>query len=149
AGAVAGFALGLASLELKQSRQPAPLLWVAVGEALSEGGVPYAPGLLHRFGIAPRRLLLAGARRLEDARWVAEEAAALTALSAVVLEVRGSPRKLDLTATRRLYHRARAAARPFYLLRQAGLPEPTAAPVRLVVLPAPAGERHTLSGRLV
>lgn len=148
AGAAAGFALALTVLALKTADQPAPLLWVAAGEAFPEAGVPYAPGILHRFGIAHSALLIASARRLEDALWVAEEAAALTALSAVLLEVRGSPRKLDLTATRRLHHRARDAARPFYLLRQAGLPDPTAAPVRLVVSPAPAGERRTLSGSL-
>lgn len=145
-GAVAGFTLALAALALKEADQPLPLLWVAAGEAFSEAGSPYAPGILHRFGIAPALLLVAGARRIEDALWIAEEAAALTALSAVILEVRGSSRRLDLTATRRLHHRARDAARPLFLLRQMGEPEPTAAPVRLVVAPAPAGKRRTLFG---
>ena len=54
------------------------------------------------------------------------------------------PRGFDLTATRRLHRRARDAGRPVFLLRQAGLPEPTAAPVRLVVSPAPAGPRQTV-----
>lgn len=148
AGAVAGFALALAALALKEAVAKAPLLWVSAGEAFCEAGAPYAPGILHRFGIAPENLLVAESRRLEDALWVAEEAAALTALSAVLLEVRGPSRRLDLTATRRLHRRAQAAHRPLYLLRHAGLPEPTAAPVRLVVAPAPAGERRVLSGAL-
>lgn len=148
AGAAAGFALALAALVLRGAGVKAPLLWVAAGEAFSEGGVPYAPGILHRFGIPPEALLVADVRRLEDALWVAEEAAALTALAAVLLEVRGTAPRLGLTATRRLHRRTQRAGRPFYLLRQAGLPEPTAAPVRLVVSPAPAGERHTHSGPL-
>lgn len=148
AGAVAGFTLALAAMALRQSAVKAPLLWVAAGEVLSEAGLPYAPGILHRFGIPTDALLVAETRRLEDALWVAEEAAALTALSSVILEVRGHSRRLDLTATRRLHRRAQAAARPLYLLRQAGEPEPTAAPVRLVVSPAPAAERRTILGAL-
>lgn len=148
AGVVAGFALALASLALQRAETAAPLLWIATGEAFSEAGAPYAPGLAHRFSIPADRLLFASARRLDDALWIAEEAAALTALSAVLLEVRSPAARLDLTATRRLHHRTRAAGRPLFLLRQAGQPEPTAAPVRLVVSPAPAGERRTLAGPL-
>lgn len=146
AGAVAGFALGLVSLALR--RKPGPLLWVAAGDMFDEAGKPYAPGMASRFGIPPQALLTATARRLEDAFWVAEEAAAQASLGAVVLEVRGAPRKLDLTATQRLHHRAAGSARPVFLLREAGHPEPTAAPVRLVVSPAPAGRRRTVSGPL-
>lgn len=148
AGIAAGFALALASQALQRAETAAPLLWIAMDEAFSEAGVPYAPGLGHRFSIPPGRLLFASARRLDDALWIAEEAAALTALSAVLLEVRSPAAGLDLTATRRLHHRTRAAGRPLFLLRQAGQPEPTAAPVRLVVSPAPAGERRTLAGPL-
>lgn len=148
AGAVAGFTLALCAAALKNAPVKTPLLWVATGEAFSEAGRPYAPGLLHRFGLTTQTVLIADIRRLEDALWVAEEAAALTGFSAVILEVRGQAKKLDLTATRRLHRRTQAASRPFFLLRQAGLPEPTAAPVRLIVSPAPAGERRILSRRL-
>ena len=79
---------------------------------------------------------------------MAEEAAGNKALSAVVLELRGNPARLDLTATRRLHRRAEQAGRPVFLLRQAAFAEPTAAPVRLLVEPAPAGLRRTLAGPL-
>jgi protein ImuA len=148
AGAVAGFALALATTMLSGAKEKAPLLWITAGDGFREAGMPYAPGLLYRFGIAPEALLLSEIHKPEDALWVAEEAAALAAFSAIFLELRGSVRRLDLTATRRLHRRAQAAGRPFYLLRQAGWPEPTAAPVRLVVSPAPAGERRLLSGAL-
>lgn len=146
AGAVSGFALGLvAQLGAQASR---PLLWIATSEILSEAGSPYAPGLACAYGIEPEALLLACAPKLDDALWVAEEAAALSSLAAVLLEVRGTSRKLDLTATRRLHRRALASGRPLLLLRQAGRPEPTAAPVRLIVAAAPAAERALPSGTL-
>lgn len=144
AGAAAGFALAL----LSRRAVSAPLLWVAAGEAFGEAGVPYAPGLAGRFGIAPQTLLVSAPRRLDDALWVAEEAAALGSLRGVILETRGPAAKLGLTATRRLHRRAGAGGLPLLLLRQASGPEPTAAPVRLVVGPAPAGERLTLAGPL-
>ena len=82
----------------------------------------------------------------EEARHEEEEPVffALDGFSAVLLETRGMSARLDLTATRRLHRRARDAGHPFFLLRQASPPEPTAAPFRLIVRPAPAGLRHVL-----
>jgi protein ImuA len=153
AGAVAGFALGLAALALSLERLNGesarrPLLWIAGPGLFDEAGDPYAPGIAERFGIEPERLLICRTRRIEQALWVAEEAAALPELALVLLETAGSSRKLDLTATRRLHRRAQRSGRPLLLLRQAGATEPTAAPVRLQVGPAPAAERQLLSGTL-
>ncbi|MGX7875857.1 ImuA family protein [Mesorhizobium sp. ORM6] len=100
------------------------------------------------FGIEPGQLLFSEAPRLVDALWIAEEAARMTALAAVILEIRGNPQRLDLTATRRLHTRAQAAGRPVFLLRQAAEPEPTAAPVRLIVSSAPAVPRAIVTGPL-
>lgn len=148
AGAVAGFVLGLVSLILKDTDKSLPLLWIGTSEIFREAGFPYAAGLIRDFGIAPENLLFSEAPKLADALWVAEEAARLSALSAVLVELRGNPEKLDLTATRRLHRRAQEAGRPVFLLRQAGSAEPTAAPVRLVVAAAPAAPRLTLAGPL-
>ncbi|MEO5759680.1 MAG: hypothetical protein ABIQ51_22820 [Mesorhizobium sp.] len=147
AGAVAGFALSLASLILKQGPR-LPVLWIGTTEIFHEAGFPYARGLHASFGIEPDLLLFSEAPRLVDALWVAEEAARMTALAAVILEVRGNPRRLDLTATRRLHARARMAGRPVFLLRQAAEAEPTAAPVRLILSSAPATPRDTIAGPL-
>lgn len=145
-GAATGFVLALAGRLL--SRRPGPMLWVGTGEVFREVGHPYAPGLASPFGIPPERVMLAEVPRLADALWVAEEAARLDALAAVLIEVAGTAARLDLTATRRLHRRAMLAGRPVFLLRQAGVPEPTAAPVRLVVRAAAAAPRHTLAGPL-
>ncbi|MER9329508.1 hypothetical protein [Mesorhizobium sp. M0488] len=147
AGAVAGFALSLTSLILRQA-QGLPVLWIGTTEIFREAGFPYAKGLHASFGIQPEQLLFSEAPRLVDALWIAEEAARMTALAAVILEIRGNPQRLDLTATRRLHARAQAAGRPVFLLRQASEPEPTAAPVRLIVASAPAVPRDTVAGPL-
>lgn len=148
AGAAAGFALALASRLIDRSPTAGPVLWIGTAQAWREGGFPHAPGLWGLFGIPPQGLLLCEAPRLSDALWIAEEAARLAALCAVVLEMRGNPQRLDLTASRRLHARAQASGRPLILLRQAALAEPTAAPVRLVVAPAPSAPRGTLAGPL-
>jgi len=147
AGAVAGFALSLAGLILGQ-RPGLPVLWIGTSDIFREAGFPYARGLQGLFGIAPEQLLFSEAPRLLDALWIAEEAARMTALAAVILEIRGNPRPLDLTATRRLHARAQEAGRPVLLLRQAGEAEPTAAPVRLIVSAAPSASRATIAGPL-
>lgn len=146
-GAAAGFALALVSRLLGSSEMP--LLWIGTSEIFREAGFPYALGIHALYGIDPGRFLIAQAAKLTDALWIAEEAARLHRLSAVLLEIRGNPASLDLTATRRLHRRAQESGRPVFLLREAAAPEPTAAPVRLIVSPAPAGLRHAFDGPLV
>lgn len=149
AGAAAGFALCLVSSMLKQRPQPRDMvLWVGTAEMFREAGLPYAPGLARFYGIAAENLLLAEAPKAADALWIAEEAARIEEISAIVVELRGNPRCVDLVATRRLHRRAQDSGRPVFLLRQSAEPEPTAAPVRLVVSPAPATLRQTLLGPL-
>lgn len=145
AGAAAGFALGLASL---LPEKQASLLWIGSSEIFREAGRPYAPGLAARFGLAAERLLLCEVDKLADALWVAEGAAGLPAFAAVLLELRGDLQRLDLTATRRLHRRALNGRHPLLLIREAAAPVPTAAPLRLIVSPAPALPRRTLAGPL-
>lgn len=152
-GAVTGFALALASLALQRNASGRPLFWIGTEDGFHEGGFPYAPALLKDYGIAPERLILSRTRKIEDALWVASETAKLKAVSALVIEIRGNPARVDLTATRRLQRRASLAGHPVFLLRQssgtgAAEAEPTAAPVRLLLAPAPAGLRRTISGPL-
>jgi protein ImuA len=140
--------------EARQARQSdaslpgAPLLWIGTSEIFREAGQPYAPGLAAPFGIPAESLLIAEAEKLADVLWIAEEAARLDSFMAVLLEIRGSPHRLDLTATRRLHRRALISGLPFFLIRESGEPEPTAAPVRLVVAAASAVPRVTLAGPL-
>ena len=149
AAAASGFALALLLFILGGVTPGAgPLLWIATEDFYREAGRPYAPGLAPRFGLAPERLMLAAAPKPVDALWIAEEATAAGAFSAMLVEIGGNPRELDLTATRRLHRRALMAGQPMFLLRAAAQHQPTAAPLRLVVSPAQAAPRSTLSGPL-
>jgi protein ImuA len=155
-GAVTAFAFALASLVLQSEASGGPVFWIGTQDGFHEGGVPYAPALLRDYGLTPERLILSRMRKVEDALWAAGEAARLKAVSALIIEVRGNPARLDLTVTRRLQRRAALAGRPVFLLRQSsgtggagtGGTEPTAAPVRLLLSPAPAGLRHIVCGPL-
>ena len=149
AGAAAGFALALVSRLLKRRSDSAPLLWIGTAEIFREAGLSLCGRACSNVSASPRKSSSCReAPKLADALWIAEEAARLTTLSAVLLELRGNPQGLDLTATRRLHRRAQEAGRPVFLLRQAAHAEPTAAPVRLIVSPAPAGLRQTVAGPL-
>ena len=151
-GLVSGFALALAAIASRNNQrdgQPGrPVLWISLADMLAEAGFPYAPGVEQFFGVAPEKLFMARVKRLNDALWAAEEAAVLGGFSAVFLELRGNPARLDLTATRRLHHRARESGRPVFLIRHSAEPEPTAAPTRLLVSPGSSSLRQTVAGPL-
>lgn len=141
AGCLTGFMLCLAT----RLAGSGPVLWAAAADACRETGRPYPPGMAE-LSLACDRLLLVETGRAADLLWIAEEAAGLKGLAAVVVEMRGNPRGLDLTATRRLHRRAQEAGRPVFLLRQACRAGPTAAPARLAVGPAPAARLRVFDG---
>lgn len=148
AGAVLGFTLALLGSSSRLDGLSKPLLWIGTKEGIGEAGLPYLAGLYRLYGIGPEHLILSRGARAADALWIAGEAAGLPSLGAVLIELRGNPAALDLDATRRLQVRAREAGRPVLLLRQNAAPEPTAAPTRLHVAPAPSTLRETLAGPL-
>lgn len=148
AGAVLGFTLALLGASSRVDGASKPLLWIGTKEGVAEAGLPYLAGLYRLYGIGPEHLILSRGDRAADALWIAGEAAGLPSLGAVLIELRGSPSALDLNATRRLQVRAREAGRPVLLLRQNAVSEPTAAPTRLHVAPAPSALRETLAGPL-
>lgn len=146
AGALAFFALSLAWLVRRAAGLGGPLLWIGGGDVWREGGVPYVPGLTALCGVAAADVMFACPPRPEDALWIAEEALRVRAIAGVLVELRGDPRVLDLTATRRLHRRGEEGGRPVLLLRPSATAAPTAAPVRLEVASAPAGLRASLAG---
>lgn len=133
--AAAGFAIALLARLAKSDHRP--FLLVSETGALDEAGHPYGPGL-DRFGLDPARLVMVRSRRPAESLWVFEEALRCRALAAVLAEIRGHPRQLDLTASRRLALRAHESGVMGLLLRQAGVAEPGAAATRWHVTPRPA-----------
>lgn len=148
-GTTSGLALAFTQLLLEKRADPqAPLLWIATTEMTRESGRPYAPGLAARFGITAWNIILAEAAKPAQALWIAEEAANTGAFASILVEMRGAPSVLDLTATRRLHRRALLAGHPLFMLLHAGRQQPTAAPIRLCVAPVRSTQRRTLAGPL-
>ena len=133
--AASGFAIAL--LARLAGLDERPILLVLEEEAAWEGGRPYGPGL-GQLGLDPARLVIVATRGARDTLWVFEEGLRCAGLAAVLCEIRGHPKALDLTASRRLALRARAGAVMGLLLRQAGDAEPGAAATRWRVAPRPA-----------
>jgi protein ImuA len=134
-GTAAGFAIALLARLAAADRRP--FLLVAEVDALGEAGHPYGPGL-DRFGLDSKRLVLVKTRRPAETLWVFEEALRCRGIAAVLAEIRGHPRELDLTASRRLALRARDSGVMGLLLRQSGAAEPGAALTRWHVTPRAA-----------
>lgn len=113
------------------------IMWIIESAAAHEAGFPYAAGL-RCFGLSPSRLIVVRVRKPGDVLWVFEEGLRCRGLAAVVAEIRGNPRPLDLTASRRLALRAGAHGVMGLLLRQTSRVEPNAAATRWLVAPRPA-----------
>ena len=133
--AAAGFAIALLARLSKIDERP--LLFVIEAKALGEAGQPYGPGL-DCFGLDSERLIIVRTRRPDETLWVFEEALRCRGVAAVLAEIRGHPRQLDLTASRRLALRARESGVMGLLLRQASAGEPGAAVTRWHVAPLPS-----------
>jgi protein ImuA len=134
AAAATGFT---AAVLARLGRKARPVLWIVESASAQEVGYPFASGLA-RFGLLPSQLVVAHTATPGDALWVFEEGLRCSGLSAVVTEIRGNPRQLDLTASRRLALRAREHGVMGLLLRQTGCTEPGAVTTRWLVSARPA-----------
>jgi protein ImuA len=129
--AAAGFAAGLAQ-RISADR---PLLWVRQDFAAVECGALSMPGW-RELGFDPRRLVTVHAPDVESALRTSADALACDALGAVVMEIWGETRLLDLVASRRLTMAARASGVTALLLRVAASPLSSTAETRWIVRPA-------------
>jgi len=135
AAALTGFAAAiLARLAAHDSR---PVIWIVEKAAGGENGFPYGNGL-STFGLDPQRLVVVRVSRPRDVLWACEEALRCAGLTAVVAELSGNPRLLDLTASRRLALRAAESGVTGLLLRASASVEPGAATTRWLVAPLPS-----------
>jgi protein ImuA len=133
--AATGFAAAI--LARLTSHEDRPVLWIVEAAASHEAGLPYGAGL-DRFGLDSKRLIVVHVGKPGDALWVFEEGLSCRGLAAVLSEIRGEPRLLNFTASRRLALRARDGGVMGLLLRQTDHAEPGAALTRWLVAPRPA-----------
>jgi protein ImuA len=88
---------------------------------------------LVELGLDPRCLVTVHAPDAESALRTAADALACDALGAVVLEVWGETRHLDLVASRKLTLAAQASGVTAFVLRMAASPQPSTAETRWIV----------------
>jgi protein ImuA len=126
--AVTGFIAGLAGRVAARR----PLVWVRQDFSEMEAGALSMSGLTE-FGLDPRLLVTVRAPDAEAALRTAADALACDALGAVVLEVWGETRQLDLVASRKLTLAAQASGVTALLLRIAATPQASTAETRWIV----------------
>jgi len=126
--AATGFIAGLAG-RVSPRR---PLVWVRQDFSEIESGALSMSGLCE-LGLDPRLLVTVRAPDTDAALRTAADALACDALGAVVLEVWGQARQLDLVASRKLTLAAAASGVTALLLRMAAEPRPSTAETRWIV----------------
>ena len=126
--AATGFVAGLAG-RISPRR---PLVWVRQDFSEIESGALSMNGLAE-LGLDPRLVVTVRAADVDAALRTAADALACDALGAVVLEVWGQARQLDLVASRKLTLAAQTSGVTALLLRLAAEPMPSTAETRWIV----------------
>ena len=139
--AATGFIAGL-SARVSARR---PLVWVRQDFCDLEAGTLSMSGL-SELGLDPRCLVTVRASDVESALRTTGDALACDALGAVVLEVWGQARALDLVASRKLTLTAQASGVTGLLLRIAASPLPSTAETRWIVRAAHSPPQAQWSG---
>lgn len=127
-----GFVLGL----LSQFGQGGNFLWIVDRACRLDGGVLF-PGGVAQYGLNPQRIHMVLPGSIHDALWAADEAASSKGIDGIILQIKGNPSRLDITASKRLAHRAQRHKTFICLLRQSGEAEASAALSRWHIMPLP------------
>jgi protein ImuA len=126
--AATGFTAGLAARVAVNKR----LLWIRQDFSALEFGELSATGFLE-FGLDPARLFLLCVADAADGLRAANDALSCAALGAVVIEIPGKPKILDLMASRRLTLACAQKTVTAFLLRFGAQPEASTAETRWLV----------------
>jgi protein ImuA len=108
------------------------VLWLRSDFAALEEGELSALGLLE-LGLDPARMLLLRAGDATSVLRAATDALSCKALGAIVIEIPGTPKILDLAASRRLVLASAQSGVTAFLLRVMAEPEASAAETRWLV----------------
>jgi len=136
-----GFAALLALLVAGHSKEKGKsLFWVRPDYEAMEYGALSPNGLLE-LGGDPQTLILVSTRNAADALSAANDILACPHVGALLLEIEGMPKCLDLVASRRLSLAAGESGVTVLLLRNGAEAEPSAALTRWQVAAAPSDAR--------
>jgi len=105
------------------------MLWIVQDFCALEHGA-LAPSGFAELGIDPSKLFLLRTADAADALRAGVDALSCTGLGAVIMEITGNPKVLDLVASRRLVLAAQQRGVTAFLLRQSAQAEPSAAQTR-------------------
>lgn len=128
-----GFAILLAMLAAKDK----PVFWVRPDYEAVEYGALSPHGLLE-LGGNPRGLVMVRTRNPADALSAANDILGCPHVGALLLELEGDPKCLDLVASRRLVLATEESGVTAVMLRAGAVPEPSAALTRWNVKSAPS-----------
>ena len=128
AAAATGFMAGLVSRVTSRR----PVVWVRQDFTEVESGAVSMSGL-SELGLDPRLVVTVRATDVDHALRTAADALACDAVGAVVLEVWGEAKQLDLVASRKLTLAAQASGATGLLLRMAAKPRASTAETRWIV----------------
>jgi len=126
--AATGFVAGLATRVAADKHS----LWIRQDFSMHEFG-ELSPTGLFELGLDPAHILLLSVANASDGLRAAHDALSCAALGAVVIEILGSPKILDLTASRRLMLAATQKTVTALLLRFGAQPEASTAETRWLV----------------
>jgi protein ImuA len=128
---------GFAALLAIRAAKGKPLFWVRPDYEGMEYGAVSPNGLLE-LGGDPRQLILVRTRKTADALSAASDILACPHVGALLLEIEGQPKCLDLVASRRLAFAAGESGATVILLRGGAEAAPSAALTRWQVKSAPS-----------
>jgi protein ImuA len=132
-----GFVVGLAS-RVTASKN---LLWIGQDFSTHEFGGLSPTGLIE-LGFDPAQMFFLSVANANDGLRAANDALSCAALGAVVLEIPGSPKVLDLVASRRLTLAAAKKSVTIFLLRFGAQPDASTAETRWLVRAAMSPTRN-------
>jgi protein ImuA len=136
-----GFAAALAMRVAQNSTaQHKQLLWIRHDFSALEFGELSATGLLE-LGLDPARVLVLRAPDVTSALRASGDALTCASLGAVILEIPGRQKLLDLVTSRRLTLAAQKKGVSVFLLRFAAEPDASSAETRWRIAPAPSHDR--------
>lgn len=140
--AATGFAAALSARAAARKR----VLWLVTDFAALEHGEISALGLLEP-GLDPARFILLRASDAVSVLRAATDALTCRALGALIIEIPGIVKTLDLAASRRLVLTANESGVTAFLLRCSAEPEPSAAETRWLVCAAHSNRNDENWGR--
>jgi protein ImuA len=134
-------ASGFAACAAQRMNAGKRMLWIAQDfSAIEHGAV--SPSGLAELGIDPARLFLLRAADAADALRAGVDALSCSGLGAVIMELIGNPKVLDLVASRRLVLAAQNKNVTAFLLRHDVASEPSAAQTRWQIRSLPSTATH-------